>query len=71
MKNDRIIQEIESTLNLLLCKMSENDYNEFIKDTAKVSEYDSLMKNNLENSISEELLNEVKNITQKKLKEIL
>ena len=71
MKNDRIIQEIESTLNLLLCKMNENDYNEFIKDTAKVSENDSLMKNNLENSISEELLNEVKNITQKKLKEIL
>ena len=71
MKNDRIIQEIESTLNLLLCKMNENDYNEFIKDTAKVSEYDSLMKNNLENSISEELLNEVRIITQKKLKEIL
>lgn len=71
MKNDRIIQEIESTLNLLLCKMNENEYNEFIKGTAKVSEYDSLMKNNLENSISEELLNEVKNITQKKLKEIL
>ena len=71
MKNDRIIQEIESTLNLLLCKMNENDYNELIKNTAKVSEYDSLMKNNLENSISEELLNEVRIITQKKLKELL
>ena len=71
MKNDRIIQEIESALNLLLCKMNENDYNKFNKKTTKVSKYDSLMKNNHENSISEELLNEVKNITQKKLKEIL
>ena len=51
--------------------MNENDYNEFIKNTVKVSEYDSLMKNNLENSISEELLNEVRIITQKKLKELL
>ena len=71
MVNDKTIQEIESTLNILLCKMTEREYIDFIKNNVKVSEYDSIMKNYDENSISEDLLNEVKKITKNKLKEII
>ena len=71
MVNDKTIQEIESTLNILLCKMTEREYIDFIKNNVKVSEYDFIMKNYDENSISEDLLNEVKKITENKLKEFI
>lgn len=51
--------------------MTEKEYIDFIKNNVKVSEYDSIMKNYDENSISEDLLNEVKKITKNKLKEII
>ncbi len=71
MEQENLIQEIESYLNILLRKMNEEDYTDFIENTDKLSEFDAKMNDNKENELSEELLNDVLKIVEAKLKSMI
>ena len=71
MEQENLIQEIESYLNILLRKMNEEDYTNFIENTDKLSEFDAKMNDNKENELSEELLNDVLKIVEAKLKSMI
>ena len=71
MEYENLIQEIESYLNILLRKMNEEDYTDFIENTDKLSEFDAKMNDNKENELSEELLKDVLKIVEIKLKSMI
>ena len=71
MEQENLIQEIESYLNILLRKMNEEDYTDFIENTDKLSEFDAKMNDNKERELSEELLNDVLKIVEAKLKNMI
>ena len=71
MEQENLIQEIESYLNILLRKMNEEDYTDFIENTDKLSEFDAKMNDNKERELSEELLNDVLKIVEAKLKSMI
>lgn len=64
METQKMIQVIESCLNILMNELNDEEYRMFIETTPLLREYDSLMANNEENIISEELLLEVLQIVK-------
>lgn len=67
-----IIQEIESYLNVLLITLSEEEYSMFIENTPLLNEYDILIdefqKSNFTSEFLQQVLKEVKNIMNNRVK---
>ena len=66
-QHDNFIQIVESFLNILLNKMGERKYREFIKSNPVLEKYDNMMSEYMENEIPYELIEQVHNIVKKKV----
>jgi hypothetical protein len=66
-KHDNFIQIVESFLNILLNKMGEKEYREFIESNPVLVEYDNMMEDDKENEIPYELIKQVHQIVKNKV----
>ena len=66
-QHDNFIQIVESFLNILLNKMGEREYREFIKSNPVLEKYDNMMSEYMENEIPYELIEQVHHIVKKKV----
>lgn len=68
MQQEKLLQIVESYLNIISNEVDEKEYRKFIETTPKLKEYDDLMFSISENQISYKLLEEVYEIVKKKVK---
>lgn len=66
-QHDNFIQIVESFLNILLNKMGEREYREFIKSNPVLEKYDNMMSEYMESEIPYELIEQVHHIVKKKV----
>ena len=66
-QHDNFIQIVESFLNILLNKMGEREYREFIKSNPVLEKYDNMMSEYMESEIPYELIEQVHRIVKKKV----
>ena len=66
-QHDNFIQIVESFLNILLNKMGEKEYRNFIKSNPILVKYDNMMSEYMENEIPYELIEQVHLIVKKKV----
>ena len=66
-QHDNFIQIVESFLNILLNKMGEKEYREFIENNPILVKYDNMMEEDKENEIPYELIEQVHQIVKKKV----
>ncbi len=66
-QHNNFIQIVESFLNILLNKMGEREYREFIESNPILVEYDNMMEDDKENEISFELIEQVHQIVKNKV----
>ena len=66
-QHNNFIQIVESFLNILLNKMGEREYREFIESNPVLVEYDNMMEDDKENEISFELIEQVHQIVKNKV----
>lgn len=66
-QHDNFIQIVESFLNILLNKMGERKYREFIKSNPVLEKYDNMMSEYMESEIPYELIEQVHHIVKKKV----
>ena len=66
-QQEKLLQIVESYLNIISNEIDEKEYREFIETTPKLKEYDDLMFSISENQISYKLLEEVYKIVNNKL----
>ena len=66
-QHDKFIQIVESFLNILLNKMGEKEYRNFIKSNPILVKYDNMMSEYMENEIPYELIEQVHLIVKKKV----
>ena len=66
-QHDSFIQIVESFLNILLNKMGEKEYRNFIKSNPILVKYDNMMSEYMENEIPYELIEQVHLIVKKKV----
>ena len=66
-QHDNFIQIVESFLNILLNKMGEKEYRNFIKSNPILVKYDNMMSEYMENEIPYELIEQVHHIVKKKV----
>ncbi len=66
-QHDNFIQIVESFLNILLNKMGEKEYREFIENNPILVKYDNMMSEYMENEIPYELIEQVHLIVKKKV----
>ena len=67
MQQEKLLQIVESYLNIISNEVDEKEYRKFIETTPKLKEYDDLMFSISENQISYKLLEEVYKIVNNKL----
>lgn len=68
MQQEKLLQIVESYLNIISNEVDEKKYRKFIETTPKLKEYDDLMFSISENQISYKLLEEVYEIVKNKVK---
>lgn len=66
-QHNNFIQIVESFLNILLNKMGEREYREFIESNPILVEYDNMMEDDKENEIPFELIEQVHQIVKNKV----
>lgn len=66
-QHNNFIQIVESFLNILLNKMGERKYREFIESNPILVEYDNMMEDDKENEIPFELIEQVHQIVKNKV----
>ena len=66
-QHNNFIQIVESFLNILLNKMGEREYREFIESNPILVEYDNMMEDDKENEIPYELIKQVHQIVKNKV----
>ena len=66
-QHDNFIQIVESFLNILLNKMGEREYRDFISSNPILVKYDNMMSEYMENEIPYELIEQVHLIVKKKV----
>lgn len=66
-----LIQEIEATLSIIVRKINENEYIEFLYSNDLLKEYDNAVQNLKEESLEESKLVQILKISENKLKELL
>ena len=66
-QHDNFIQIVESFLNILLNKMGEREYRQFIKSNPVLEKYDNIMSEYMESEIPYELIEQVHHIVKKKV----
>ena len=66
-QHDNYIQIVESFLNILLNKMGESEYRNFINSNPILVKYDNMMSEYMENEIPYELIEQVHLIVKKKV----
>ncbi len=67
MQHDKLIQKIESYINIILFVLEEKEYREYIKSNPLLKKYDSLMENFEEDNIPLDLLEQIYIIVKKKV----
>lgn len=67
-QQEKLLQIVESYLNIISNEVDEKEYRKFIETTPKLKEYDDLMFSISENQISYKLLEEVYEIVKNKVK---
>lgn len=67
MQKENKIQEIESFINILLVRLGEKNYREYINNNSLLKKYDTLMNNFEEENISNNLLDQVYRIIKQKI----
>lgn len=67
MQKENKIQEIESFISIILVRLGEKNYREYIKNNSFLEKYDTLMSNFEEENISDNLLNQVYRIIKQKV----
>lgn len=67
MQKENKIQEIESFINILLVRLGEKNYREYINNKSLLKKYDTLMSNFEEENISNNLLDQVYRIIKQKI----
>jgi len=66
-QHDNFIQIVESFLNILLNKMGEREYRNFISSNPILVKYDNMMSEYMENEIPYELIEQVHQIVKQKV----
>lgn len=66
-QHDNFIQIVESFLNILLNKIGEEEYRNFIKSNPILVKYDNMMEDVKENEIPYELIEQVYQIVKNKV----
>ena len=66
-QHDNFIQIVESFLNILLNKMGEREYRNFISSNPVLVKYDNMMSEYMENEIPYELIEQVHQIVKQKV----
>lgn len=66
-QHDNFIQIVESFLNILLNKMGEREYRNFISSNPILVKYDNMMAEYMENEIPYELIEQVHQIVKQKV----
>lgn len=67
MQKENKIQEIESFINIVLVRLGEKNYREYIESNSLLKKYDTLMSNFEEENISNNLLSQVYRIVKQKV----
>lgn len=67
-QQEKLLQIVESYLNIISNEVDEKEYRKFIETTPKLKEYDDLMFSISENQISYKLLEDVYEIVKNKVK---
>lgn len=67
LQHDKLIQKIESYINIILFVLEEKEYREYIKSNPLLKKYDSLMENFEEDNIPLDLLEQIYIIVKKKV----
>ena len=67
MQKENKIQEIESFINILLVRLGEKNYREYINNNSLLKKYDTLMSNFEEENISNNLLDQVYRIVKQEI----
>ena len=70
MKQENLLQIVESYLNIISNEIDEREYRQFVKNTPKLKEYDDLMCSISEKDISYKLLEDVYKIVRNKVKSL-